>query len=285
MYEPGTIFLTVIGRNLKRNGQGGNALDKTVKPEDNAVQMENRERDARIITLAVLFLMLGCFFRFILIGYQTIALLLWGAAVLILLLRYLPYNWMKRLLAGLTLLGVFSLCIIEIPIVSASKGDIPDDADYLIVLGAGVNGTEPSLSLYNRLTEAENWLLEHPGSVAVLSGGQGDKEEISEAECMYRWLTARGIAPERLYKEEQSASTRENFQYSAEILKSLNAGSMPEPVAVVSSEYHLYRAKQLARQAGIEAVGVPAKTTYPVLRLNYFIREGVAVARLWILGY
>ena len=245
----------------------------------------NYEKDAKCITAALAFLMLGCFFKFILIGYQTIALILWGIGVLILLFGYLPYKWMKRLVAGCTILFVMGLCMIEIPIVSAAKGDIPNDADYLIVLGAGVNGTEPSLSLYNRLAAAENWLREHPRSVAVLSGGQGQNEQISEAECMYCWLVQNGIEPERLYKEEHSASTQENFQYSAQILLDLNGGIMPQPVAVVSSEYHLYRAKKFAEQTGIEAVGIPAETTYPVLKLNYFIREGAAVARLWLLGY
>lgn len=247
---------------------------------------DNRnEKDARIVTLAIAFLMLGCFFRFILIGYQTIALLCWGATILILLFRYLSCNWMKRFLAGVTLVGILGLCIIEIPIVSAARGDMPNDADYLIVLGAGVNGTEPSLSLYNRLIAAEDWLKKHPDGIAVLSGGQGEKENISEAECMYRWLVANGIEPERLYKEEKSTNTRENFQYSAEVLTFLNNGEMPQPVAVISSEYHLYRAKKFAEQAGIKAVGIPAETTYPVLKLNYFIREGAAVTRLYTLGY
>ena len=102
---------------------------------------------------------------------------------------------------------------------------------------------------------------------------------------MYQWLTAHGIAAERLYKEEVSSTTRENFQYSAELLRQLNGGQLPEKVAVLSSEYHLYRAKYLARQAGLEPLGVPAKTTLPVLRLNYFLREGVAVGRLYLLGY
>lgn len=243
------------------------------------------EKDAKIITLATVFFAAGCLFRFLLIGYQTIALLCWGIAVLVLLLGYLPYRWMKRLVAGLTLFGVFGLCIIEIPIINASRGDENREAEYLIVLGAGVNGTQPSLSLHNRLVAAEQWLCTYPDGIAVLSGGQGDKEEISEAECMYRWLVQNGIEPERLYKEEQSASTQENFQYSAQILLELNDGIMPEPVAVVSSEYHLYRAKAFAAQYGIEAAGVPAKTTWPVLRLNYFIREGAAVARLWTFGY
>jgi len=60
---------------------------------------------------------------------------------------------------------------------------------------------------------------------------------------------------------------------------------MPQPVAVISSEYHLYRAKKFAKQEGIKALGIPAETTWPVLRLNYFIREGAAVARLWAFGY
>ncbi|MBQ2034998.1 MAG: YdcF family protein [Peptococcaceae bacterium] len=259
--------------------------DSNNRNENNNHETINHEKDAKCITAALAFLLLGCFFKFILIGYQTIALILWGIGVLILLSGYLPYKWMKRLVAGCTLLFVLGLCVIEIPIVSAAKGDASNDADYLIVLGAGVNGTEPSLSLHNRLAAAEIWLQEHPDSVAVLSGGQGQKEQISEAECMYRWLVQNGIEPERLYKEEQSASTQENFQYSAQILLDLNGGIMPQPVAVVSSEYHLYRAKKFAEQTGVEAVGIPAETTYPVLKLNYFIREGAAVARLWLFGY
>ncbi len=246
---------------------------------------EKRERDAKIVTLAVIFFVLGCFFKFVLIGYQTIALIFWGLTVLTLLLTYLPKLWMRRLVAMLTVLGVLCLCAIEIPIVAASKGDASVDADYLIVLGAGVNGTEPSLALRDRLVAAQNWLNEHPEGIAILSGGQGRGEQISEAEAMYRWLTAHGIAEERLYKEEQSTTTRENFQYSAELLRELNYGVIPQPVAVVSSEFHLYRAKAFAAQTGIEALGVPAATSYPILKLNYFIREGAAVARLWALGY
>lgn len=246
---------------------------------------KNYEKDARIITLAIICFIIGCVFRFLLIGYQTMALIFWGLGVLTLLLGYLPYRWMKRLTAGIAIAGVLCLCVIEIPIIAASRGDTPADAEYLIVLGAGVNGTDPSLSLYHRLVAAERWLQEHPDSIAVLSGGKGPKEEISEAECMYRWLVQNGVEPERLYKEEVSSSTQENFQYSARILLELNGAVMPEPVAVVSSEYHLYRAKAFAGQENIRALGVPAETTYPVLRLNYFIREGAAVARLWILGY
>ena len=102
---------------------------------------------------------------------------------------------------------------------------------------------------------------------------------------MYRWLLSKGIDGSRLYKEEESATTQENFICSAVLLRELNDGILPQTVAVVSSEYHLYRAKYWADKAGFTALGVPAKTTLPVLRLNYFLREGAAVGRLLVLGY
>ena len=192
---------------------------------------------------------------------------------------------MKKVLAGCVVVGVFGLGLLEVPVVMASRGDTPADAEYLIVLGAGVNGSTPSLSLYNRLTTAREWLEAHPDGKAVLSGGQGPGEELSEAEAMYRWLLSNGIDGSRLYKEEESATTQENFICSAVLLRELNDGILPQTVAVVSSEYHLYRAKYWADKAGFTALGVPAETTLPVLRLNYFLREGAAVGRLLVLGY
>lgn len=248
--------------------------------------MEKKETVRKnFLPLAAVFLVLACFFRFVLIGYQTIALLLAGCALFVVLFGYASKPWMKKGLAGCVIVGVMMLGFLEIPIVMASRGNVPADADYLIVLGAGVNGSTPSLSLHNRLTAAKEWLETHPDGKAVLSGGQGPGEDLSEAEAMYRWLLSNGIDGSRLHKEEKSATTQENFLYSAVLLQELNGGVLPQTVAVVSSEYHLYRAKYWAEQAGFTALGVPAKTTLPVLRLNYFLREGAAVGRLLVLGY
>lgn len=58
-------------------------------------------------------------------------------------------------------------------IVSAGNGTpLRDEPGYLIVLGAGVNGTTPSRSLLERLTAAERFLKQHPNTIAVLSGGK-----------------------------------------------------------------------------------------------------------------
>ena len=72
--------------------------------------------------------------------------------------------------------------------VRASKS-APKDETVMIVLGCGVNGDRPSLMLTERLDAACDYLNTHEEVVCILSGGQGKGENISEAECMYRYLT------------------------------------------------------------------------------------------------
>ena len=73
--------------------------------------------------------------------------------------------------------------------------------DYIIVLGAHVDGTRMTLALLERTRRALLYLEENPGTKAVLSGGRGDGENISEAEAMYRYLTGHGIDGSRLILE------------------------------------------------------------------------------------
>ncbi len=56
--------------------------------------------------------------------------------------------------------------------------------DYIVVLGARVFGTEPSPILEYRINTAYDYLMENPETIAIVSGGQGENEDISEAECM-----------------------------------------------------------------------------------------------------
>ena len=144
------------------------------------------------------------------------------------------------------------------------------------MLGAGVNGSKPSLSLQERIQAAYAYLTAHPNTIAVLSGGQGSGEDITEATCMYGELTAMGIDGSRLLLEEKSSSTMENLTFTMELLQA-QSGSRPARVGIVSSEYHLFRAGLFAKALGVESVGIPAKTTWVSLRLNYYLREVAAV--------
>ena len=236
------------------------------------------------VIAAVLCLVLAAFFKFALVGYGCLALCLAGlAAVFLLYELFARRGWRRtrRLFTGLLIVGLAFFLVCEIPVVMASRGDGEGEADYLIVLGAGVNGSTPSLSMVNRLDAALTYLNAHPDCVAIVSGGQGSGEDITEAEAMYRWLVDKGVDSGRLWKEERSTSTEENLAFSLEMIEN------PENarIAVVSSEYHLYRTKRLARENhGVDVLGVAGHTSYPVLKLNYFLREAFAVAWLWVSG-
>lgn len=239
-----------------------------------------------------LFILLGLLLLFALVGYEFSALICFGIAALIVcywLLSLLGKRHQKtanilRILLSVCLgLGLIAAAVTGRVIAKASLGSPDSNCRYIIVLGAGVNGTVPSLSLQDRLDATYAYLASHPDTICVVSGCQGDGEDISEAQCMYNDLTARGIAPERIWMEERATNTRENLRFSLDLIEE-RTGTRPTEVGLVSSEYHLYRAGLFAREQNVTACTIPAKTSWVSLRINYFLREIAAVWYYSILG-
>ena len=77
--------------------------------------------------------------------------------------------------------------------------------EYIIVLGAHVDGTRLTLALLERTRRALQYLEENPDTKAVLSGGKGDGESLSEAQAMCNYLVEHGIDRERLILEERNS--------------------------------------------------------------------------------
>ena len=183
---------------------------------------------------------------------------------------------------GLLLLTVV-LVSIEVFVLNKGSEDLvalPTDA--VIVLGAGVNGTEPSLSLWTRLNAALDYLeYRNTDCPVVLTGGKGYGEEISEAQCMYNWLTARGVDPDRLILEEKAANTAENFAFSKALLAENGVDPDTAVIAVVTNDFHIAQAELIAEwKTGYGAViGVPAKLPWLHLEINYYLREAFAVVK------
>ena len=175
---------------------------------------------------------------------------------------------------GLALL-VITLAAVEVWVIRiGQRNDAARPADAVIVLGAGVNGTTPSLALQTRINAAESYLKANPGIPAVLSGGQGPGEDISEARAMFDALTARGIDPERLILEEQSGNTRQNLQNSLALLPD----DYHKTVAIVTNDFHMGRVRLLLNAAGPgKVVQVPARLPWRWLSVNYYLRESFAV--------
>ena len=168
------------------------------------------------------------------------------------------------------LLGFFaaSFLIAETCILSSFREKGEKDLDFLIVLGAQVWPSGPSITLRHRLDAAAEYLLENEGTRCIVSGGQGYNEPETEAAAMKRYLTDRGIAPERLIPEDKATSTRENIRFSMAYLD-----PDKDRVGIVTNNFHLFRGKSLAKKAGIRFVSGIAADSNRLFLPNNLLRE------------
>jgi len=150
--------------------------------------------------------------------------------------------------------------------------------EYAIILGAKVNGEIPSLSLRYRLEAALDYAKKHPNVNLVLSGGQGPDEDITEAEAMRRFLVENGIDEDRLILETASTSTYENIQFSKKLLP-----ASIHSVTIITSDYHLARAREIARKLDLESDAVAAKTP-KVVEWKLTTRERLALLKTSVFG-
>ena len=193
------------------------------------------------------------------------------------------FQWMPKpvlvLVEAVVVCGCLVFVVIEGLIIAESVKQPQNEADYLIVLGAKVNGTTPSLILQYRINKTAEYMKKHPGTKAIVSGGQGADEGISEAEAMKNGLLSSGIAAERILVEDQSTSTKENLDYSKRLLTEAGGSVKESKVIVVTTDFHVLRAVGIARKAGYEQVeGLAAKSVWYLIPTNY-VREFMAVVK------
>ncbi|SFU92314.1 ElyC/SanA/YdcF family protein [Butyrivibrio sp. INlla21] len=184
-------------------------------------------------------------------------------------------TWIYRVAA--TAFIVFFL-ITEAKIVDDMTAIPERNLDYVIVLGAGLNGTEPSNPYRVRIKRAGEYLSENEKTIVIASGGQGEHEQISEAECAKRVLIRDyGIDESRILLENKSTDTHENLKFSLEII-----GDPTAHVGIVTNSFHEHRALSIAKKVGFEnAEAVPATTLLPV-GIHYVVREFFGMVEFYI---
>lgn len=191
--------------------------------------------------------------------------------------------WTHRVLRGFMVIfgggfiGLIILAIVITAFIITATFNKPVGDETVIVLGCQVKGTSPSLMLNERLIAAKDYLDSHENAICILSGGQGPDEDISEADCMYNYLVKEGISPGRLIKEDKSTSTRENLKFSLDIIEEHNLNAN---VAIVTNEFHEYRASAIAKKLGIKSYAISAHTHFHLLP-TYFVREWYGVMYEW----
>lgn len=197
-------------------------------------------------------------------------------------IKQLCENRIYRILLIIILLIAFALTVLFIGTfisIAVNSADTSNGETTVITLGCRVRGDIPSLQLQARCRKTAEYLEANPNAVAILSGGQGPDENISEGECMYNLITEAGISPDRLFIENKSTSTDENISFSKKIIEGNNLG---KDIIVVTSEYHLMRAKMICRKNGLCANGIPASSSFYSLP-TFYTREVFAVWAQWLM--
>lgn len=166
-------------------------------------------------------------------------------------------------------------------IIGYPKWDI-SRADYVLVLGAGINGTKVSTTLKQRLDRAIKYLNINDVNI-IVSGGQGPGEDITEAQAMKSYLMSKGVNESKIIVEDKSTSTSENFRYSKEVIEKYTGENIKDlSFKVVTSDFHAFRSSILAKRSGYENVSFYTNITIPTLMPIMYTREFFALIKSYL---
>ena len=139
----------------------------------------------------------------------------------------------------------------------------------------------------------------------VLSGGQGEDEPVSEAAAMRDYLLFNGVNERQMILETRSFSTVENIAYSRVAIEedqlrrkahharsdiSMDPGTYeviedkPLKIGVLTSDYHVFRAEQIAKKWGLPDIYGVSCETDPVLFVHFCVRECAAILKDKLVG-
>lgn len=149
------------------------------------------------------------------------------------------------------------------------------DFDYIIIHGAGlIDGDKVSKLLSDRIDKAIDVYHKDPTPpVLIPSGGQGSNETVPEARAMADYILSKDIPEDRIIIEDSSATTYENLVNSKKIIDERGDG---EYIALVTSNYHVYRALRHCRKIGLKCTGIGSRVAFYYWP-SALIREYVAV--------
>lgn len=151
-------------------------------------------------------------------------------------------------------------------IIHGNDADV-SDTDILIVLGHQLDEGNIGTCLKNRLNKAIEVLKDNEKKIIVTGGYTGS--DISEAEAMKNYLVGKGIAEDRILVEDESMTTIENFENTIRKYpetKDMNIG-------IISSEYHLLRARRIAKRTGYTNIKTTASKSEPLLMVHHMTLE------------
>lgn len=156
---------------------------------------------------------------------------------------------------------------------------LPRKYESIIVLGAGLVNDKVTPLLAGRIKKAIKLHRKSPGSILIMSGGQGEDEGISEAQAMCEFAVEQGVQLESILCENESINTEENIRFSKRLIPPSH-----RRVAIVTNYYHLFRALLLTKKESLKCNGFGTRTKF-YFSINAFIREFIGYLVLYKKGH
>ena len=193
---------------------------------------------------------------------------------------------LRRVLLALLALALLGFAALEAVVLTGARTEIAQgegEPEVMVIFGCQVKPWGPSELLQDRLDTALAYLEDHPDMTVVVSGGQGPDEPMSEAQCMYDYLTGQGVDGGQILLEDQSHNTWENIQYTLDLLQS--EGLDTDEMLVVSNGFHLARVKLLwgrEWEGSYTLSTLAAPSTHFPSRVKMYIREPFALVKSFL---
>lgn len=152
---------------------------------------------------------------------------------------------------------VVAIVITAVRIYSFSDNSTDVQADAAIVLGAAVWSQGVSPVFRERINHAID--LHRRGRVRkiIFTGGQGNRNEPTEAAAARAYAVSNGISQSDILIEQRSHTTYENLVFA----KQLADVHGLKKVLIVSDPMHMRRAITMAQDVGFDAYPSPTLTT------------------------
>jgi uncharacterized SAM-binding protein YcdF (DUF218 family) len=130
-------------------------------------------------------------------------------------------------------------------------------SDCIIVLGAAVQGSQPSPVFEQRLRHGIDLYQRQLAPRLLFTGGFGDGKTRSEASVGSAYAQQHGVPATAILLEEKSRTTKQNLE---EALKVMKAHGLQSAI-IVSDPLHMKRAMMMAEDLGIQAHSSPTPTS------------------------
>ena len=168
----------------------------------------------------------------------------------------------RQVIARSVLFSLLVLCIGWCVYVAAQIKDVADhdeaqQADAIAVFGAAEYAGRPSPTLHFRLDHAVDLYRKQIAPYVITLGGGGDKDlGNTEGGVGRDYLLAHGIPFGNIVAETRSVDTEQQVRRLAAIARENNF----RHIVVVSDGTHLFRIRELCRDAGLDVYTSPRAT-------------------------